>query len=241
MTRPALGLWNVAGVHAGCEMAARANISLKENGPPASRREELADTVTSGAGIVLAIVGAAFLITQASQAGSVWHIVSCSIYAGTLIFLYTVSTLYHSRCSPNAKFVFRILDHAGIFLLIAGTYTPFMLVNLRGAWGWSLLGIVWGIALLGIAFQAWLRRWPIARAALYVGMGWVALVAIKPLFAAVAPGGLALLLAGSLAYSIGIGFFAWNRLPYHHAIWHVFVLLGSISHFLAICFYVIPA
>jgi hemolysin III len=200
----------------------------------------LANTVTSGAGIIFAVAGAAVLITLASKQGTFWHILSCSVYAGTLIFLYTASTLYHSRHFPNAKLILHLLDHAAIFLLIAGTYTPFTLVNLRGAWGWSLFGVIWGLAALGIAFQAWLRRWPVARVGLYVGMGWAVLVAVKPLFAAVAPGGLVLLLVGGLAYTLGLGFYAWRRLPYHHAIWHVFVLAGSISHFFAILFYVIP-
>jgi hemolysin III len=211
------------------------------NGPRSSRGEELANTATSGAGIVFAAAGAAVLITLASEQGTVWHIVSCSVYAGTLIFLYTASTLYHSRHFPNAKLILRLLDHAAVFLLIAGTYTPFTLVNLRGAWGWSLFGVIWGLAALGIAFHAWLRHRPVTRVGLYVGMGWAVVVAVKPLFAAVAPGGLALLLAGGLAYTAGIGFYAWRGLPYHHAIWHVFVLAGSLAHFFAILFYVIPA
>ena len=202
--------------------------------------EELANTVTSGVGLVFAVVGAVVLVTLASRHGTVWHVVSCSVYAATLVFLYTASTLYHSRHFPNAKLVLRILDHAAIFLLIAGTYTPFTLVNLRGPWGWSLLGVIWGLALVGIAFQESLRQWPVARVSLYVAMGWAVVVAVKPLFATVAPGGLILLLVGGLAYTLGIGFYAWRWLPYHHAIWHVFVLAGSFAHFFAILFYVLP-
>lgn len=157
-----------------------------------------------------------------------------------MIFLYSASTLYHSRHFPKAKLVLRILDHAAIFLLIAGTYTPFTLVNLRGAWGWSLFGAIWGLALLGIAFQERLRQRSVVRVSLYVTMGWAVVVAAKPLFATVAPGGLILLLVGGLAYTIGIGFYAWHRLPYHHAIWHVLVLAGSLAHFFAIFFYVLP-
>ncbi len=217
-----------------------ANIRPEMHGPRSSRREELANTVTSGVGFVFAVAGAAVLITLASKQGTARHIVSCSVYAGTLIFLYATSTLYHSRHFPNAKLILRLLDHGAIFLLIAGTYTPFALVKLRGAWGWSLFGVIWGLAALGIAFQAWLRRSPVARVGLYVGMGWAVVVAVKPLFAAVAPGGLVLLLVGGLAYTTGIGFYAWRRLLYHHAIWHVFVLAGSIFHFFTILFYVIP-
>jgi hemolysin III len=208
--------------------------------PQYSLREEIANSIISGVGFVFAVVGSIVLVARAGNYGTARHIVSCSVYAGTLIFLYTASTLYHSRHFPNAKLILRLLDHAAIFLLIAGTYTPFTMVNLRGVWGWSLFGVIWGLAALGIAFQAWLRRRPVARVGLYVGMGWAVVVAVKPLFAAVAPGGLVLLLVGGLVYTLGIGFYAWHRLPYHHAIWHVFVLAGSISHFFAILFYVIP-
>ena len=210
------------------------------NQPRFRPSEQLANTVTSGVGLVFAVAGAAVLVTLASEHGTVWHIVSCSVYAAMLIFLYTASTLYHSRRFPNAKPVLRILDHGAIFLLIAGTYTPFTLVNLRGPWGWSLLGVIWGLAALGIAFRAWLPQRPVARVGLYVAMGWAVVVAAKPMFATVAPGGLILLLVGGLAYTLGIGFYAWQRLPYHHAIWHVFVLAGSVAHFFAILFYVLP-
>mgnify|MGYP000497109685 CR=1 FL=1 len=132
-----------------------------------------------------------------------------------------------------------MLDHSAIFLLIAGTYTPFSLVSLRGPWGWTLFGIVWGLAVLGIIFKVtMLRRWTFAAVVLYLLMGWVVLIAARPMLAAVEPGGLALLLAGGLAYTAGIGFYSWKRLPYHHAIWHLFVLAGSICHYLAILIYV---
>ncbi|HUI06999.1 MAG TPA: hemolysin III family protein [Verrucomicrobiae bacterium] len=208
--------------------------------PQYSLREEIANSIISGVGFVFAVAGSIVLIVLAGNYGTARHIVSGSVYGATLIVLHATSTLYHSIHFPRAKAILRVLDHSAIFLLIAGTYTPFTLVNLRGPWGWSLLGGIWGLAALGIAFQAWLRRRPVARVGLYVAMGWGVLVAAKPLVATVAPGGLVLLLVGGLAYTAGIGFYGWRGLPYHHAIWHVFVLAGSIFHFFAILFYVIP-
>jgi len=135
----------------------------------------------------------------------------------------------------------RVLDHSANFLLIAGNYTPFMLVNLRGAWGWTLLTVIWSLALLGVLFQvSLLRSWQGLSLGLYIGMGWVVVVAIKPMLDAVAPGGLILLLLGGLAYTSGVVFYLWKSLSYHHAIWHGFVLAGSILHFFAVLFYVIP-
>jgi hemolysin III len=206
-----------------------------------STAEEIANSVTHGLGIVLSIAGLGVLTAFASVFGSAWHIVSCSIYGATQIILYTASTLYHSIPLPRAKAVFRVIDHAAIFLLIAGTYTPFTLVNLRGPWGWSLFGIVWALAIIGIALQNILIRQKTALTALpYIAMGWVVVVAIKPLMESVAPGGLALMIAGGLAYTLGSIFYIWRRVPYHHAIWHLFVLAGSAFHFFAILFYVIP-
>jgi hemolysin III len=209
--------------------------------PNYSTSEELANTVISAISAALAIVGSVVLIVSAVEYGGVWHIVSCSIFATTLILLYTASTLYHGMRSPRIKHSMRVLDHSAIFLLIAGTYTPFVLVNLRGPWGWSLFGVTWTIAVLGIGFGKRLQRRRILAVVLYNLMGWAILVAIKPLFAAVAPMGLILLLTGGLAYTVGVGFYAWRRLPHHHAIWHVFVLLGSTAHYFAILHYVIPA
>jgi hemolysin III len=210
--------------------------------PQYSPGEELANSITHGVGVVLAIGALAILTTLATLFGDTWHIVGCSIFGATLIILYTASTLYHSIQLPRVKTLFRVIDHAAIFLLIAGTYTPFMLVNLRGPWGWSLFGVVWGIALIGVTFQvSLLRRWPIASVGLYVGMGFLAVVAIKPLLAALTPAGLSLLIAGGLAYILGLAFYGWRRLPYHHAVWHLFVLTGSSFHFFAVLLYVIPA
>jgi hemolysin III len=203
--------------------------------------EEIANSVTHGVGIVLSVAGLAVLTAFASVFGSAWHIVSCSIYGATQILLYTASTLYHSIPLPRAKAVLRVLDHAAIFLLIAGTYTPFALVNLGGPLGWIIFGVVWGLAITGIALQAILiRHKAILTVIPYVAMGWLAVLAVKPMVETIAPGGLALLTAGGLCYTLGCAFYVWRRLPYHHAIWHIFVMAGSALHFFAVFFYVIP-
>ena len=216
-------------------------MSSKISVPTYSIKEEIANSITHGVGLILAIAGLGVLIAFASRLGNAWHVVSCTIFATTLILQYTFSTLYHSIQLPRAKSVMRVLDHSAIFLLIAGTYTPFMLVNLRGAWGWTLFGVVWTLALLGVLFQvSLLRRWQGISLSLYIGMGWVVVIAIKPMLDAVAPGGLILLLLGGLAYTSGVFFYLRKSLNYHHAIWHGFVLAGSILHFFAVLFYVIP-
>ncbi|HHW76729.1 MAG TPA: hemolysin III family protein [Xanthomonadaceae bacterium] len=203
--------------------------------------EEIANSVIHGVGIVLGIAGLGVLTAFASLHGDAWHIVGCSIFGAALILLYTASTLYHSIPLPRVKTVLRTLDHSAIFILIAGTYTPFLLVNLRGPWGWSLFGVIWGLALVGIVFRIVRgRRSTLLSVGLYVGMGWAVVAAIQPLLNNVAPGGLLLLLVGGLAYTLGVVFYVWKRLPYHHAVWHGFVLAGSIFHFFAILFYVIP-
>ena len=203
--------------------------------------EEITCSVIHGIGTALAIAGAAVLITAASLYGDVWHIVGCSVFGGSLILLYAVSTIYHSVQRPGAKAILRKLDHSAIFILIAGTYTPFTLVNMRGLWGWSLFGVVWGIAIFGIISKTSLEQKCEARSlALYLAMGWAVLAAIKPLLSTVAPGGVLLLVAGGIAYTAGSGFYAWDRQPYGHVIWHALVLAGSIFHFFAVFFYVIP-
>jgi len=203
--------------------------------------EEMANSITHGVGIILAVAGLGVLTAFASVFGNVWHIVSASVFGGMLIFLYTASTLYHSARVPRVKTFLQALDHCAIFLLIAGTYTPFTLVSLHGPWGWSLFGVIWGLALLGIVFEMTpFRRYRAVSIGLYLGMGWLILAAINPMLAHVPFGGLALLLAGGLAYTLGTGFYVLRRLRYHHAIWHLFVLAGSILHFFAILLYVIP-
>ena len=204
------------------------------------RGEDIANSLTHGVGAVLAVAGLVVLVLSASRNGTASTVVGCVVFGATLVLLYSASTLYHSlgHGRPRAKAVLRALDHSAIFLLIAGTYTPFTLVSLRGPWGWSLFGVVWGLAVAGIALRLTLRRRPTALfVALYLAMGWCVVVAAKPLLAAVNPGGIALLMAGGLAYSLGVVFYAWRR-PYHHAIWHAFVLAGSAFHYAAVLHYV---
>jgi hemolysin III len=205
-----------------------------------SMAEEMANGITHGIGVVLAIAALGILTAFASIYGSAWHVVSVSIYAATLVILYTASTLYHSIQKPRAKRILQVLDHSAIYLLIAGTYTPFTLVSLRGPWGWWLFGVIWGLATLGVMFQlSPMRRWRGVSLGLYLGMGWVVVVAIKPLIISVATGGIVFLVLGGLAYTAGILFYGWKKLKYHHAIWHLFVLTGSILHFFSILFYVV--
>ncbi len=208
---------------------------------PYSIAEEITHSITHGTGLLLAIAGLAVLTSFASLNGNAWHIVSCSIYGATLIFMYMSSTLYHGIPIPAAKRVLKVIDHSAIYLLIAGTYTPFTLVSLRGAWGWSLFGTVWGLALLGLILQATpLRTKGRLRVALYITMGWVIVIAAQPLASSISADGLLLLLLGGVAYTAGVGFYAWESLHFNHAIWHLFVLAGSALHFFAILLYVIP-
>ncbi|WP_346838534.1 hemolysin III family protein [Microbulbifer sp. SAOS-129_SWC] len=209
--------------------------------------EELANSITHGIGALLAIAGLGVLCAFAALYGNAWHIVSSSIYATTLILCFGSSTLYHSISHIRAKEILRTLDHSAIFLLIAGTYTPFTLVTLRGAdtsvgsWGWWLFGIIWGLALAGLVIQFTpLKKVRALSITLSALMGWVVIAAIKPLMNSLAPGGLWLLVLGGLCYTGGIAFYLWRSLRFHHAIWHLFVLAGGILHFFAVLFYVIP-
>jgi hemolysin III len=216
-------------------------MSRTSNAAPYSLGEEIAHTITHGVGVLLSIGGLVVLVAFAALYGDAWHIASCAIYGSTLILLYTASTLYHGITHPRAKQILQQLDHAAIFLLIAGTYTPFTLVNLRGPWGWTLFGLVWGIALLGVVLQlAAKQRYERLSLALYLGLGWLVVIAVDPMLSAVDSGGLLLLLLGGLSYSLGVIFYVWKRLAYHHAVWHLFVLAGSILHFFAVLFYVVP-
>jgi len=204
--------------------------------------EEFANSVTHGVGLGLSLAGLTVLVVLTAMKGSPWHIVSCSIYGSTLVILYAASTLYHSIPSPRAKRVLRIIDHGAIYLLIAGTYTPFTLVNLRGGVGWMLFALIWGLAALGIGFKIFhVDRFPIASTLVYLSMGWLVVIAWKPVVTLIPVGGLALITAGGVAYTFGVFFFAAHKIPYHHAIWHLFVLAGSIFHYVAVLLYVLPA
>jgi hemolysin III len=211
--------------------------------PAYSLGEEIAHSVTHGVGLVFSIAGLAVLVAFAAVKGDAWHIVGCSVYGATLVLAYTASTIYHAipPLLLKTKKVLRVLDHSAIYLLIAGTYTPFALVNLRGPWGWSLLVVVWTLAVLGIVFKATLMgRLRVLSVLFYVILGWLVVVAAKPLGQSVATGGLVLLVSGGIAYTAGVAFYAWRRLPYHHAIWHGFVFTGSLLHYFAVLFYVVP-
>lgn len=211
------------------------------NGSGYTLGEEIANAVTSGIGTALSIAGLVIMVVYAARDGSVWHIVGVSIFGTSLIFSHLASTLYHSIALPRAKEVLRVVDHLAIYFLIAGTYTPFTLVNLRGAWGWSLLILIWALGLGGVIIKTTpLRHMRYLSTAFYVAMGWTVVLVIKPLLDSVAPGGIWLLLAGGLAYTGGVAFYAWHRMPYNHAIWHLFVIAGSACHFFAVLFYVIP-
>ncbi|OCR27058.1 hemolysin III [Pseudomonas syringae] len=191
-------------------------------------------------GAVLALVGAIWLLVYASVYGDVWKVVSMAIYGVTLVTLYSASTVYHS-VRGRAKQIMQKVDHFSIYLLIAGSYTPFCLVTLRGAWGWTLFGIVWGLAIIGILQEIKPRSEArVMSIVIYAVMGWIVLVAIKPLLAALGTAGFTFLAAGGALYTIGIIFFAYDtRFRHWHGIWHLFVIAGSLLHFVAICFYVL--
>lgn len=206
-----------------------------------SAGEELANALTHACGIVLSVVGFNYLLAAAGVSGNVRAVASCVIYGITLVALYTTSTLYHSARSPERKRVLRTLDHLAIFLLIAGTYTPFVLIVLPDGWSWSLFAVIWSLAVLGVIFElTTLRRYRGAMVALYIAMGWVGLIAIKPLVASLHSTGLWLLFGGGVSYTAGVLFYQWRSLPYHHAIWHLFVLCGSVLQFFSVLWYVVP-
>jgi hemolysin III len=207
-----------------------------------STTEEIANSITHGVGVLLSCCGLVYLVILANRYGNGWHILAGAIFGSTLVLSYAASTLYHAIPDIGAKRILKVVDHAAIYLLIAGTYTPFTLISLHGAWGWSLFGTIWGLALLGVVLKiTMLGRLAKISTFVYLLMGWIVVVAMKPLLTAVATGGLLLLFSGGLAYSIGVIFYVWKKLPYNHAIWHMFVLAGSLFHFFAILLYVIPS
>lgn len=198
--------------------------------------EDRANSLTHAVGAGIFVAGLALIIVLASLTGDPWKIVSVSIYGATLVILYTISTLYHSVKSVKVRRVFRILDHVSIHLLIAGTYTPFMLVSLRGAFGWSIFGMIWGLAVIGIAADVFFTgRFKTLSTILYLLMGWLIVIALRPLSHVLPTAGLALLFAGGAAYSLGAAFYLFDkRLPFGHMVWHIFVLGGSVCHYLSV-------
>jgi len=205
--------------------------------------EEIANSVSHGAGAVLALVGAPFLLAAAARRADPLFVAGAAVFVATVVALYVASTLYHALPHSRAKRVFRVLDHSAIFLLIAGTYTPFTLGVLRGAWGWILLGSIWTLAALGVTMKAVGGvRFPRLSTILYLTMGWLVLVAVQPLWSRLPAAGWMWLLAGGLAYTAGVVFYATDaRVRYGHFVWHLLVLGGTVCHFLAVLWYAAPA
>ncbi len=203
--------------------------------------EEIASSVIHGIGFFLGLAALSVMVVFAALRGTAWHIVSCAVYGTTLTLLFAASTLYHSMPWPRTKAVLKIIDHSAIYFLIAGTYTPFLLVPLRGPWGWSLFGVIWGLALVGVGFKIFFAgRFKILSTLIYVGLGWMVVVAIRPLYLTLPLGGLVWLVAGGVFYTAGTVFYLGHRIPFNHAIWHAFVLAGSLCHFWSVMWYVIP-
>jgi hemolysin III len=211
---------------------------MARNGRPPTQGEEIANSITHGIGAALSIAGLVAIVAVAALDRSAWRIVACAIYGTSLVLLYTSSTLYHALANNRAKQVFKILDHSSIYLLIAGTYTPFTLITLRGPWGWTLFGVIWGLCVCGVVFKSlWIDRLKSASTVVYVLMGWCAVFAIRPLLAALPWTGFMWLLAGGLCYTAGVAFYA-NSSRFAHSIWHLFVMAGSLCHYWAVYRYV---
>ncbi len=202
--------------------------------------EEVANSITHGLGALLSVAGLFALLIAASIRGTALHIAACTVYGISLVLLYTSSTIYHALARNRAKRVFQVLDHASIYLLIAGTYTPFTLITLRGPWGWILFAFVWTLAALGIVFKSFgAGRLPFFSTAVYLLMGWCGVAAVRPLLAVLPWTGFLWILAGGICYTVGVAFFALRH-KYAHFIWHLFVLAGSVCHYVAVYRYVIP-
>ncbi|MCM3130346.1 MULTISPECIES: hemolysin III family protein [unclassified Paenibacillus] len=206
-----------------------------------TRREEVANAITHGIGALLSVAALVMLIVAASMNGTAWHVVSFTIYGVSMLLLYVSSTFVHALKDGKAKDLFEIFDHSSIYLFIAGTYTPFLLVAIRGTLGWTLFGVIWGIALFGVAFKAFFtKRFLFMSTLFYIAMGWLIVIAWAPLTAAIPSGGIELLVAGGICYTLGTIFYVWRGFPFHHAIWHLFVLAGSVLHFFTVIIYLTP-
>lgn len=213
-------------------------MSVSHDWPAESLWEEVANSLSHGAGLVAALVATPFLITDAARRGSGAFLIGASVFAATVLLLYLGSTLYHALPAGRAKRGFRVVDHCAIYLLIAGTYTPFTLGVLFGAWGWSLLALVWSLAAIGVTLEvSGGPRRPALSLALYLGMGWLVVVAIRPLSLHLPAAGLIWLVAGGLAYTLGVVFYTAKGLRFGHLVWHLFVLAGTFCHFTAVRYY----
>lgn len=198
-------------------------------------RDEIANVVTHGIGVLLSVGAGAALIALASVQAGTREMISVAVFSASLVLLYSASTLYHAARHPETKARLKVLDHCAIFILIAGTYTPFTIAAIRGAWGWSLFGMIWGMALIGIVFKLFFTgRFKVLSTAMYIGMGWLVVIALVPLMQALSGAGLAWLVAGGVLYTAGTLFYHRESIPYSHAIWHGFVLAGSSCHFVAV-------
>lgn len=207
-----------------------------------TRGEEVANAVTHGIGAGLSVAALVLLVVFAENKGDKWYVLSYTIYGVSLLLLYLESTLYHSITNMKVKKLFRIFDHASIYLLIAGTYTPFTLTVLRPTVGWIIFGIVWTLAIAGIIMKVfWIGRFNVISTLIYIGMGWIIIFAMKRLMMLLPTAGIVLLFAGGIIYTAGAVLYLIDRIPYNHAIWHLFVMGGSICHFLCILLYLFPA
>jgi len=207
-----------------------------------SQDEEIFNAVTHGVGAALSVLGLILMVVKSAAFGSALYVASTAVFGISMVLLYTLSTLYHSIKQERAKQVFKILDHSSIFLLIAGTYTPFTLLVLRGAWGWSIFGVVWGLAVTGIIIESiFINKLKFLTLILYLSMGWVVIVALKPLIRSMPKVALYWLIAGGLSYTFGVIFYVMKKIKYTHGIWHLFVLGGTVCHFFAVYYYVIPS
>lgn len=205
-----------------------------------TKAEEIGNASTHALGVLLSLVAITLLITFSASQQDSFKLISGVVFGCTLILMYICSTIYHSMQNPKLKHYFRIADHASIYLLIAGSYTPFMLVTLRGPWGWTMFGVIWSLALLGVIFKLFfVHRFEVLSTVIYLLMGWMSLIVIKPIYQLLPAGGLECIVAGGLCYTVGVIFYAWERLKYSHVLWHLFVLAGSIFHFFAVLFYVV--
>jgi len=206
-----------------------------------TEKEELANRLTHSAAALLSLVGLVVLVVGAAQTGDPYRIVSSAIFCTSLTIFYVISTLYHTVRDPKTRYVFRVLDHAGIFLVIAASYTPITLVSLRGGNGWILFGVVWGLAATGAVFKTFMTaRLAFLAPVFYIALGWLIVVDLDGLLTLMPFKGVLWLVSGGLCYTIGILFYAIDRIPYNHATWHVFVVAGSICHYFSVLWYVVP-